>query len=264
MEDIIKEWFKRLPDWVFTFSSFIFLALLIGISVMVWIAVKRYADAVGRENQVISLQEKVESYKEIAGKHNNSSAQLQTVLLNARSYINSLNKARAQTINQDYSSFLQRIVEAIASDVKSQGGERHRCGLWLDAPDQGKLKLIHGSAGFPEHYLNNKTLDVNDSIAGRAFRKNQVLKIDNVSEDSDWNATDSSNTYNALICIPVGNWGVITIDARKPMDENAQLIGELYGSIIEGTMEEIFNIIFSDQQENQNTDTQIEGVNENA
>jgi hypothetical protein len=266
METIIKEWFKRLPDWAFTFSSIIFLALLIGISVMVWIAVKRYADAVGRENKIIELQEKLAIQKEIANTNRNSAAQLQNVLMNARSYINTLNKARNQTENPNYSPFLQRIIEAIASDVKSHGGERHRCGLWLEMRDQGVLRLIHGSAGFPEHYIGNKTLDINDSIAGRAFRKKQVLKVDNVLEDSDWNTSDSSNSYTALICIPLGEWGVITIDARKPMDENAQIIGELYGSIIEGIMEEIFNILAYNEIENSSSDAdpEFERVNSDA
>lgn len=239
-ETAITELFNKLPNWAFVIASIVLIVLLIGISVLVWIAVKRYAEAVGRENKVIQLQEDLAIQKESANIQRNATSQLQSVIMNARSYVNSLNRTRHQTDTPDFSSFVQRIIEAIASDVKAHGGERHRCGLWLENRDSGVLKLIHGSAGFPEHYLNNKELDINDSIAGRSFRKKQVVKVDNVEEDSDWSASDSSNSYSALICIPIGEWGVITIDARSPMNENAQLIGELYGSIVEGIFDELF------------------------
>lgn len=239
MDKIITEWFKRLPDWAFTWSSVIFIALLIGISIMVWIAVKRYSDAIGRENRIITLQEKIVVHEKNATFHERNTSQLQNVLMNSRSFVNTLNKNRIDNSEPNYDAFIQRIVEAIASDIKSHGGERHRCGLWLEDQEEGVLTLFFGSSGFPEHYIKSRQLNINDSIAGRAFRKKQVLKIDNVHEDSDWSMSDSSNSYSALICIPVGPWGVITIDAKQPLDENAQLIGELYTSILEGSMNDI-------------------------
>jgi len=260
-ETLIKEWFKRLPDWVFTLSSLIFLALLIGISIMVWIAVKRYADAIGRENRVIELQDKLANQKEEVMNQGNSTSQLQTVLMNARHYVNSLNDMRESTNTPNYPQFIQRIVEAIASDVKSHGGERHRCGLWLETDNTGKLILLYGSSGFPEHYIQHRTLDIHDSIAGRSFRKKQVIKVDNVLEDSDWSPSETSNTtYKALVCIPLGVWGVITIDAREPLDENAQLIGELYGSILEGIMEDLFYLLNTQDVAEENTEENMEEV----
>lgn len=232
-ETLIKEWFKRLPDWVFTISSLIFLALIAGISIMVWIAVKRYADSIGRENRLVALQEENKEMISKANKSISEAAQLQTVIINSRSFINSLIEL-PKTESPAYYLLIQRVIEGLASDIKAYSGERHRCGFWIEEKDQVMLRLSNGSAGFPENYIDNRLLDINNSVAGRCFRKKQSINIPDVTLDSDWSSLNSSNSYKALICIPVGSWGVITIDAKEPMEENAQVIGELYSVIIEG------------------------------
>jgi hypothetical protein len=236
METVIVEWFKRLPDWAFVASSVIFLVLLGIITYFISIATKRYADSVGQENRVISLQEENKQIFLDYQRYSSSTAQLQTVLMNSRSFVNSLNKLPT-TEKPPYENLIQRVIEGLASDVKAHGGERHRCGFWIASLDQGVLSLINGSAGFPDNYVESRKLDLNNSIAGRCFRKKLSINLPDVTIDTDWSPVDSSGSYKALICVPVGSWGVITIDAKEPMEENAQLIGEFYSSIIEG----IFN-----------------------
>jgi hypothetical protein len=249
MDKILVEFIKRMPDWGLMVATVIILILLTGVSVMMWIAVQRYMEAIGRENRIITLQDEVSKQKESAASSINSASQLQNVLMNARSFINTLNNNRTNPEEPDYIAFNQRIVEAIASDIKSYGGERHRCGLWIEDTQKGVLTLIHGSSGFPDHYINHRQLDINNSIAGRAFRKKQFLRINNVMEDSDWSSSESSLPYTAMICIPVGEWGIVTIDARKPLDENAQLIGELYTSILQGAMEDFLFSLSTKQKD---------------
>ncbi|WP_141432397.1 hypothetical protein [Bacillus sp. 03113] len=248
MDKIISELFERLPNWFFILSSILLLILLISISIPIWIAVKRYADSAGKENRIITLQEDIATHKKISEVNINSTSQLQNVLMNTRSFFNAFNQLKYKD-EIFYDQLIQRIVEAIAADIKSQGGERHRCGIWIEVPEQGQLKLTTGSSGFPEQYIGNRVLDINNSIAGRSFRKKQIIKVDNVVEDTDWSSQDSTNSYSALICIPLGNWGVVTIDAKNPLNENAQLIGELYCSIIEGIMEELLNIMAYNEHE---------------
>ena len=51
--------------------------------------------------------------------------------------------------------------------------------------------------------------------------------------------TISDSPYSALICIPISTFGVLTIDALKPMKEEIVVIGKLYSRIIEGTVYEL-------------------------
>ena len=238
METIIIEWFKRLPDWAFTASTIIFLGILIVIAYFISVGTKRYADAAGKENRLVGLQDEHRDLIIQKNKYVSEATQLQTVLMNSRSFINSLNEL-SNTDNPSHTFLIQRIVEGLASDIKSQGGDRHRCGFWI--AENGVLTLTSGSAGFPESYIGNRELDINNSIAGRCFRKKQSINIPDVTIDNDWSSVDSSNSYKALICIPVMSWGVITIDAKEPMGENALLIGELYSTIIEGIFNDFMN-----------------------
>lgn len=244
MEHFITQWFLRIPDWVITITSLIFIFIFIMISRTAWLAAKRYSDAIGRENRLITLQEEVGSLRVEIEMHKNKAMQYQNVTINARSFINSLNRLIEEQ-REGYMAFTQRIVEAIASDVKSSGIERHRCGFWLK--DEGDtLTLRTGSAGFPDTYISSRKLDIHDSIAGRSYRKKQILNLPDVTADSDWSSADSSGTYKALICIPIDVFGVLTIDAREPMDDSIQLIGELYGVIIEGVFNEMLRNVGDD------------------
>lgn len=248
METVIVEWFKIVPDWAIVVISVVLIGLVSGIAVMVWIAVKRYADAIGRENKLVILQERVSQLEKDVVTHRTKSLQFQTVTMNARSFINSLNKV-IEDKQGDHLNLVQRIVEAIASDIKASGLERHRCGFWLYDEDLDILKLVNGSSGFPDTYISQRTLEINNSIAGRSFRKKQTLNLHDVTNDGDWSSNDSSGTYKALICIPVLEFGVLTIDAREPMDESIQLIGELYASIIDGLFYELLRRIDEDMDD---------------
>ncbi|RLJ89905.1 GAF domain-containing protein [Planococcus citreus] len=238
MDQVIVEWFKIVPSWVVNIISIILIALVIGITVFVWQGVRRFSQAMGRENRLVSLQERVAELENDVRIYKSKSLQLQNVTINTRSFINSLNKLIGNEEGDSY-SFIQRIVEAVASDIKGSGSERHRCGYWIYEHDTKKLTLHNGSAGFPESYIRKRHLGLDESIAGRAFRKQQTLNLSDVTTDGDWSASDSAGTYKALICIPIDYFGVLTIDAREPMDESIQIIGELYASIIEGAFYEI-------------------------
>lgn len=251
METIITEWFKIVPEWAVTVISLIMIGLVFGVAVMVWIAVRRYSVAIGRENRLLTLADQVADLKTNASDYKTKALQFQTVTMNARSFINSLN-TMVEEKKGNPTSLVQRIVEAIASDIKASGSERHRCGFWLYDVDRDSLTLVNGSAGFPDTYINKRTLDLNDSIAGRSFRKRQTLNLPDVTNDGDWSRVDSSGTYKALICIPIEEFGVLTIDAREPMDESIQIIGELYASIIEGVFYEMIRDI--DRSEPEDSD----------
>lgn len=250
--EIIKVIIEKQPSWFFNIAAVIMLAILAIIGYWVFKGAKQYAESINKENRLISLQQQLSDQKDITSSYKNTSSQLASVVQNARLFINSLNEFRDSTQVEVAYFLIQRIVEALASDIKSNGGERHRCGIWFENVDEGVLYLAHASAGFPHSYIGNRTLGMHESIAGRAYRKKRTIKIDDVQSDSDWNPSDTPSSYRALICVPVASWGVLTIDAKEPMDENAVLIGELYASIIEGILDEVSRIsTLQDTQEKQ-------------
>ncbi|MDC7770322.1 hypothetical protein POL88_15450 [Priestia megaterium] len=246
VEDALKVLLDKQPTWFFQVSSVVLIIILGILGFWAFLGSKRFAQGMGKENQLIELLKEQNDLKTQVNTHQSISAQLSTVIENSRSFIDSLNMYRRvdKADRHIAEHFVQTIIEGLSSDVKSVVGEKHRCGLWIQRDDNGStLNLVHGSAGFPESYINNRTLDINNSIAGRSFRKKEsIFNKEDVTLDSDWTPTTSSGSYNALICVPVGNFGVITVDAKQPMHENALLIAELYASICEG-----FFIEFTDQ-----------------
>jgi hypothetical protein len=51
-----------------------------------------------------------------------------------------------------------------------------------------------------------------------------------------------------LICIPLDNWAVLTIDGLEPMSEKCKMIGELYATIIRGIIDEHMKAVILKQQ----------------
>lgn len=252
MDKVIIEIIKNLPSWFFTIAALI---LLCGMIAAFWWLVqgsKRFSDAIGRENRVIEIQNELVVEKNRTRENVEIANQLMTALENIKPFIESLNQVRTESedgasVRSQAGYLVQRVVESLVSEVKHLPGERHRCGLWFREEDL--LTLTVASTGFPSNYVNNRVLSVNKSIAGTALRRQQTIKRDNVQEDEDWEPNpSSSSSYKAIICIPLSNWGVLTIDAMKPMKDEVVVIGELYAKIIEGGMHEFFRGLSLEEQ----------------
>lgn len=243
-ETLIKEWMDRLPDWVFTLTSLVLLILICMIASTIHKTVKRYSDAIGREDKVSNLHEELAILKDESRIHKENSQQMLSVIIHTKTFFNAI-YSKSDVKEKDHFAILQRIVEALASDIKSSGLERHRCGFWIieneDVPSESYLKLIIGSSGFPDDYINNRCLDINNSIAGRSYRKQESINIPDVKNDSDWEKSEKTSKYKALICIPINGIGVLTIDAQDEMSDYLFEISQLYGSLMEATFYQMFN-----------------------
>lgn len=251
MTTLIQEWMKRLPDWVFTLSSIIFVILILLIAFTIYNTVKRYSDAIGREDKVSNLHEELANHKDQSRIQKERAQQMFSVILHTRSFLSAI-FSESDSYEKDYHTILQKIVEGLASDIKSSGLERHRCGVWLSGKDDNTseeyLELFMGSSGFPEHYMHNRRLGINNSIAGRSYRKKESLNIPDVNKDSDWDKPEKSSKYKALICIPLDKIGVLTIDAQEEMNNETFGVIELYSSLIEAVFYKIFEQIQSDSE----------------
>ncbi|MGQ8924017.1 hypothetical protein ACUUYQ_19595 [Bacillus halotolerans] len=246
MGDIIEALLKNTPSWAINICGGVIVAITLAIGVYVVLATKRYAENAHKEDKLIGLLEEKNELSQQNHHINAINEQLLVVIENTKDLVVLSNTIVEKGISDDEFSIeplIQKVVEALASDIKAVVGEKHRVGFWMNINDEeeNEIVLTHGSSGFPHSYILHKTLDINHSIAGRSLRKNEVIKVDNVMDDPDWIVSDTPSNYTALICIPIDNWGVVTIDAKEKMGNNTLNIGKLYCAILHNILEQ--NII---------------------
>src|SRR5690625_3728684 len=227
--------FTRMPGWFFGTISIIVIIGFIVATYWLVLGTRNFSKSMKKEKLLYDLQEKVHILESKNEYNENVALKLLTVIDNSRIFINSIEDIgfNGQNINMH----IQRVVEGLAADVKTRTGEKHRCGFWLTANNEQDLKLICGSSGFPNHYIGNRILSINNSIAGRCFRKKTIINCEDVNDDHDYDASDSN--YISLICVPVGNIGVLTIDGQDTFDKVAESVAELYVSILEAMIHHI-------------------------
>ena len=256
MNVFIKELFAHMPDWFFGSSALIILVLMCLCAWWILLGAKRFSDSLGKEQRLYDLQDKLHKLEFSNEFHKGVSLKLLTVINNSRHFINSVNNGNHET---NVGLNVQRIVESLAADVKTNPGEKHRSGFWVVDSDREVLTLLNGSSGFPDHYLGNRELGLNQSIAGRCFRKNELINCKDVTVDEDYESSNSD--YRSLICVPVDNFGVLTIDGKKPFDKNVESIAELYATIIELALKEYALEMMGVR--NESAATNIEGGGDN-
>lgn len=248
MEGFFKVLMDRLPSWFFVCAAVL---TLIGIGgILFWFinAARSYSKAMGKENRLQKLQEEFIFEKEQNKINEGKASQLKSAIINVRPFIFTINHIRSvEYPSIDYKFFelknlIQRVIDSLASDVKFKPGETHRVGLWIEDHETNKLVLRFASAGFPTSYIDVRELEINHSLAGKSFRrKKTILENDVMKNDEFKPSSDAPTKYKAVVCIPFHHWGVLTIDAFKPMDDEARSIGELYGSILELVFQEYLN-----------------------
>lgn len=120
------------------------------------------------------------------------------------------------------------ISNLISSDVG--GNSKKRVSLWRISDRNGKtvLEPFCRSANYTNYYSKTKYLSINDSIAGRALIKNKKQFVDDLEKDPDWHGFSSNQRYDAILAIPIEEFGVLTVDfSSKPSESEIQII-ELY------------------------------------
>ncbi|WP_252314727.1 hypothetical protein [Sinobaca sp. H24] len=103
-------------------------------------------------------------------------------------------------------SLLNKCINSMSSNLKSHSSGDFRCAIWIK---QGSVfKFRTGSIGFPDQYYGNRELEIDKSTAGRCYRKEIDLVIDDVSQDDDWSPNeDVKKIYNAMVCIYLEGFG---------------------------------------------------------
>jgi putative methionine-R-sulfoxide reductase with GAF domain len=232
---------ERLPSWFFVVASLLVLGG-IGFSVA-WLATgaRRFWEAMTLQQRTVSLTEKLSKEQEQNRILNSKAEQLTRSLENVANLLRTvagLDSLSGRPLITAAADLVQRAVDFTAVDVKHRPGERHRCGLWIE--QDGELILRWASVGFPAGHVDSRKLKVDKSLAGVAFRRQKTVRWDNVFSEPDWaDNPNSTNAHKALVCVPVfldldsNPMGILTIDGLHPMTDEAILIGEAYGRVVE-------------------------------
>ncbi len=240
MGDFFKELFEKMPSW---FYHAIALVIIAGIGLFFWLSshglrnfTKSISTLMGKDER-LELQKQAKDLKAESEENLKSAQQVSSALFHARTFILASNEIsltqNPEVKSQEATSLIQRMIDQLCSDIKTLAGDEHRVGIWITDGDH--LTLSFASAGFPKQYKGNRKHEINDSIAGRCFLRNQTIKLDEVTNDVYWKSSPHSDTprYKSLICVPLGEYGVLTADGMNAMSSYCSLIVETYAALIE-------------------------------
>lgn len=131
MANVTQVLLDKQPSWFFNISALILIAILLVILFWVFRGAKKYHDAVGKENRLTELLEERNTLQNESSIQKNISSQLEVVLGNAKSFMDTYNEySKEDKLTKPSPSFLvQSIIESLASDIKTVVGEKHRCGF---------------------------------------------------------------------------------------------------------------------------------------
>jgi hypothetical protein len=267
MDGLLRGILDKLPAWFYSLSAVLFLAVLIIFFSMTLFGASRITRAMhsimSRDRRIEQLHDRLHEAIRRAEQHDNAASQLATACGNLSPLLHQLNVLRSQmnlmARMNEIESLVQRCLDTLSSDIKVSAGGRHRCALWVQQEEE--LLLVFASSGFPKTHPGNRRLHIHRSIAGRCLRKRQLIHVDDVTEDDDWEPNYESKTpYRSLICIPVSTWAVLTVDGIHPMSHEVELLCELYGVLFEGILQEQVATVQRLAGENLNGEAGVSGA----
>ncbi|SDI64769.1 hypothetical protein [Natribacillus halophilus] len=243
MRTTVEAFFRQQPEWVYFITGLIIVIGLVTIFILIGRAAMKYTEKIDKELGFQKIQRELHDTKYQAAIHQDISLQTIHALRNAERFLEQLQQARRFSVQaeenlQTYENLMIRVVHALSSDIKFQPGEQHRSAVWIEEAEQ--LVYFTGSNAFDDRD-GNQILPMNDTIAGRCFRKKETQLVPDVSADVD--GSPSQNGYGALLCIPLSEWGVLTVDAHHAFQEEVLYICRLYARVIDLAFFEYSQII---------------------
>ncbi|SDI86644.1 GAF domain-containing protein [Natribacillus halophilus] len=236
IETIILEAMDRFPDWIYAIAGVIFIAGGVILIFQVTRISNKFAKAVGREDRIGTLAEKNAQLQTELKSLENIQSQYDSSLNEWSIYLQELKNIKETDDDKFHLSvhLIKKLVNAVPNNMISNSGSNHRCALWMYNSTTETLEFFTGSAQFPNDYKDGgRALDINNTAGGRCFRKSESLFIDDVTEDDDWIPNeDSKSHYNSLICIPILNWGIMTVDSVSPFTSESRDIINVYTDLL--------------------------------
>ncbi|QQK79606.1 GAF domain-containing protein [Salicibibacter cibi] len=246
LETIFLEAMDHFPDWVYAVAGIVFIAGSVVLMIQVTRISNKFANVVGREDRIgtlaetsAQLQSKLKTLEHVQTQYDSSLNEFSIFLEELRFIKESEGDEKFHlSVN-----LMKKLVNAVPGNMSATQGSNHRCALWMYNSTSEGLDFFTGSAQFPNDYKDGgRSLEINNTAGGRCFRKSESLYIDDVKYDDDWTANEQSKShYNSLICIPILNWGIITVDAMSPFSQESRVIIQVYTDLLTLVIMEMYD-----------------------
>lgn len=243
MSDLISKIFEILPEWV-KWAISILTVLGVGLAFgSIIYTILKYANAVDKESRVFDLSKQNKQLSEENRQIRYFSTLLKTnfelleeIIPTLENQIDRITevwdddsqevkKQRVSEVYDVFSDAVQRYIDVLTSEFNSEN--KCRISVWgLNKEEsEDKLNIIARSATFLRS--SNRELDINNSIAGRAFRKGTKQLSKHLESDPDWEKYLLDSRYKSISAFPIQGEKVVTIDYKNVPTEVEECLSEL-------------------------------------
>lgn len=244
MSDLISQIFEILPEkakWAISIITVLGVALAFGFIIYtIW----KYARAIDKESRVFDLSKQNQQLLEENRQIRYFSTLLKTNFELLDEIIPTLEiqisriqdvwysnnqEAKKKCVDEVYDVIIdavQRYIDVLTSEFNSEN--KCRISVWGLSNKEGsedKLNIIARSATFLRS--SNRELDINNSIAGRAFRKGTKQLSKHLESDPDWEKYLLDSRYKSISAFPIQGEKVVTIDYKNVPTEVEERLSEL-------------------------------------
>lgn len=243
MSDLISKIFEILPEWA---KWAIFILTVLGVALAfgsIIYTILKYANAVDKESRVFDLSKQNKQLSEENRQIRYFSTLLKTnfelleeIIPTLENQIDRITevwdddsqevkKQRVSEVYDVFSDAVQRYIDVLTSEFNSEN--KCRISVWgLNKEEsEDKLNIIARSATFLRS--SNRELDINNSIAGRAFRKGTKQLSKHLESDPDWEKYLLDSRYKSISAFPIQGEKVVTIDYKNVPTEVEECLSEL-------------------------------------
>ncbi|EZH66814.1 hypothetical protein DH09_02420 [Bacillaceae bacterium JMAK1] len=253
-ENVMIRIIDRMPDWTFAVLSILLIIGLVLGSFYLSRFAKNVLKALESESSALAISQENSTLTSQNSELQDANTQYHHSLQSINHLFEDLIDLR-NDCHQTYEESLEvikKIIDTLPLSLSSSRGDSKRCAVWLSSPTTNTLDFHTGSFNFPKDYTNSRKLDIDDSTGGRCYRKNEIIDLDDVSEDPDWLKNEESRgNYKSLICIPILNLGILTVDSLSPFNQESRNIICLYAKCIELAYLQMFDALkFQDEELN--------------
>lgn len=243
MSDLISKIFEILPEWAkWAISILTVLGVALAFGSIIYTILK-YANAVDKESRVFDLSKPNKQLSEENRQIRYFSTLLKTnfelleeIIPTLENQIDRITevwdddsqevkKQRVSEVYDVFSDAVQRYIDVLTSEFNSEN--KCRISVWgLNKEEsEDKLNIIARSATFLRS--SNRELDINNSIAGRAFRKGTKQLSKHLESDPDWEKYLLDSRYKSISAFPIQGEKVVTIDYKNVPTEVEECLSEL-------------------------------------
>ena len=244
MSDLISKIFEILPEWA-KWAISILTVLGVGLAFgSIIYTILKYANAVDKESRVFDLSKQNKQLSEENRQIRYFSTLLKTNFELLEEIIPTLEnqidriievwdddsqEVKKQRISEVYDVFsdaVQRYIDVLTSEFNSEN--KCRISVWGLSNKEGskdKLNIIARSATFLRS--SNRELDIDNSIAGRAFRKGTKQLSKHLESDPDWEKYLLDSRYKSISAFPIQGEKVVTFDYKNVPTEVEERLSEL-------------------------------------